>query len=59
MFGAYCIRGTRIPVRSIKRSWPTWDVARMIKEWPSLTEADVLAALAFRGTGYRGADGHE
>lgn len=47
MGGAYCIRGTRIPVRTVKECAAYWDLPKLLREYPSLTEDDVKAALAF------------
>ena len=48
--GKPCIRGTRIMVANIL-SLPAggYDVARVLKNYPELTEADVLAALDYAG----------
>jgi uncharacterized protein (DUF433 family) len=51
MAGAYCIKGTRIPVHLIKGAARDWDAAKIMREWPGLTEADIAAALAFRRRG--------
>ena len=48
MAGAYCISGTRIPVTTIRGCFRDWSVERILKEYPSLTRADVIAALSFR-----------
>lgn len=48
MGGAYCIRGSRIPVWTIKSCARDWDHATILREYPTLTQADIDAALAFR-----------
>lgn len=52
--GSYCIRGTRIQVWVIKAAARNWDIATICREFPSLTEADVQAALAFRASDLNG-----
>lgn len=46
--GAYCIRGTRVPVWAIKDCADCWTDEQILREFPSLTQADIDAALAFR-----------
>jgi uncharacterized protein (DUF433 family) len=49
MGGAYCIRGTRVPVGVIKSCvWGGWSHETILNEYPDLTQADIDAALAFR-----------
>ena len=48
MGGAYCVRGTRIPAKAIKRMTQDWSHERILIEFPSLTQADIDAALSFR-----------
>jgi len=49
MGGAYCIRGQRIPVWTIKGCVRGgWSNATILSEYPTLTQADIDAALAFR-----------
>ena len=48
MGGAYCIRGHRLPVVAIKRMAREWSDATILSEHPTLTQADIDAALAFR-----------
>jgi uncharacterized protein (DUF433 family) len=46
--GEPCIRGTRIPVRMIVGSLADGLTAeQIVAEYPQLTQADVLAALAY------------
>ena len=48
--GKPCIRGTRIMVANILSLLAGgYDVARVLKNYPELTEADVLAALDYAG----------
>lgn len=49
MGGAYCIRGQRIPVWTIKSCVRGgWSHETILREYPTLTQADIDAALAFR-----------
>jgi uncharacterized protein (DUF433 family) len=49
MGGAYCIRGQRIPVHTIKNCIRGgWSHETILREYPTLTQADIDAALAFR-----------
>jgi uncharacterized protein (DUF433 family) len=48
MGGTYCIRGQRIPVGAIKRMAREWSHDTILSEYPTLTQADIDAALAFR-----------
>jgi uncharacterized protein (DUF433 family) len=42
------LAGTRIPVRAIKRfNEAGYSVAQILSEYPTLTESDVVAALAY------------
>lgn len=44
---AWVVAGTRIPTRAIKRFHDAgYSIEAIIREYPSLTEADILAALA-------------
>jgi len=48
--GKPCIRGTRIMVANILSLLAGgYDVARVLKNYPELTEKDVLAALEYAG----------
>ena len=48
--GKPCIRGTRIMVANVLSLLAGgYDVARVLKNYPELTEADVLAALEYAG----------
>ena len=48
--GAYCIRGTRCPVRSIKTEYQGGDRIESLMKDRSLTREQVLAALRFRSS---------
>lgn len=48
MGGAYCIRGQRIPVATIKNCARSWSHETILAEYPTLTQADIDAALGFR-----------
>jgi uncharacterized protein (DUF433 family) len=48
MGGQYCIRGQRVPVTAIKRMSEEWSHETILREFPTLTQADIDAALAFR-----------
>jgi len=48
--GKPCIRGTRIMVANVLSLLAGgYDVARVLKNYPELSEADVLAALEYAG----------
>ena len=52
MNNAVVIAGTRIPVNTIKRfSDHGYSVEQIIKEYPTLTEVDIKAAIAYNGDG--------
>lgn len=56
MSGAYCIRGTRIPVWIVQRYVAANGAEWTLRDYPTLTREDIAAALAFRRDQYRGAD---
>jgi len=48
--GKPCIRGTRIMVSNILSLLAGgYDIARVLRNYPELTQADVLAALEYAG----------
>lgn len=55
--GAYCIRGTRIPVVGIRQCAKVWSHAKIMCEYPSLTKTDIDAAIAFRAPSDEAKDG--
>lgn len=47
-FGAYCIRGTRIPVKAIRGMYKAGDSSEYIRKSYNLSQEQMEAALHFR-----------